>query len=93
MRRLKNKIKIEPLSEALFRELLQRVAVEKGVPCKREMEDFIVAECLRRSPDGLRACYPVDLMTIIAGMAKFEERAPILEKTELEQALKMYFVH
>ncbi|HWZ29693.1 MAG TPA: hypothetical protein VNX18_00060 [Bryobacteraceae bacterium] len=93
MRRLKNKIKIEPLSEALFRELLQRVAVEKGVPCKPAMEDFIVAECLRRSPDGLRACFPVDLMTIIAGMAKFEERAPILEKTELEQALKMYFVH
>src|SRR5579862_5272917 len=35
MRRLKNKIRIEPLSEDLFRELLRRVCDEKQVPYTR----------------------------------------------------------
>ncbi len=93
MRRLKNKIKIEPLEDDLFRELLRRVSAEKGIPCSPEMENLIVDECRRRSPDGLRACFPVDLMGIIAGMAKFEQRNPVLERAEAERALKLYFVH
>jgi predicted ATPase with chaperone activity len=93
MRRLKNKIKIEPLQEDLFRHLLRRVAAQKGVPCRPEMEDLIIEECKRHSADGLRACFPRDLMNIIEGIAKFEERAPSLERAEVEQALKLYFVH
>ena len=93
MRRLKNKIKVEPLDGNLFRELLRRMAAEKGIPCSPEMEDFIVEECSRHSPDGLRACFPVDLMAIVAGISKFEQRAPVLEKSEVEQALNLYFVH
>jgi len=93
MRRLKNKIKIEPLEDDLFRELLRRVSAEKGIPCSPEMENLIVDECRRRSPDGLRACFPVDLMGIIAGMAKFEQRNPVLKRAEAERALKLYFVH
>ena len=93
MRRLKNKIKIEPMGDELFRELLRRVSGEKGIPCSVEMEDLIVNECRRRSPDGLRACFPVDLMGIVAGTAKFERREPVLRRAEVEQALKLYFVH
>jgi len=43
LRRLKNKIKIAPLSEELFRSLLTRVCQEKGVRCGPEMEDHITA--------------------------------------------------
>jgi predicted ATPase with chaperone activity len=93
MRRLKNKIKIEPLDQNLFRELLRRVSAEKGVPCSPQMEDYIVEECSRHSPDGLRACFPVDLMAIIAGISRFEQRAPVLEKADVEQALNLYFLH
>src|SRR5260370_23251097 len=93
MRRLKNKIKIEPLEDDLFRELLRRVSSEKGIPCSPEMEDLIVDECRRRSPDGLRACFPVDLLGIIAWMAKFEQHNPVLKRAEAELPLKLYFVH
>jgi hypothetical protein len=93
MRRLKNKIKVEPLDGNLFRELLRRMASEKGIPCSPEMEDFIVEECSRHSPEGLRACFPIDLMAIVAGISKFEQRAPVLERAAVEQALKLYFVH
>jgi predicted ATPase with chaperone activity len=93
MRRLKNKIKIESLDEDLFRELLRRVASQKGLPCSREAEDLIVAECRRHSAEGLRACLPADLLAIVVGRAKFAERSPALEPADVEQALKLYFVH
>ncbi len=93
MRRLKNKIKIESLDEGLFRELLQRVSAQKSIPCSPQVEDFVVEECKRHSSDGLRACFPADLMAIVAGLAKFEERTPLLQPADVEQALNLYFVH
>jgi hypothetical protein len=93
MRRLKNKIKIEPLSAELFRDLLRRVCEEEELPITRSMEDYIRGECLKHSSEGLRACFPTDLMKIIRGIAAFEKRTPTLEKRDVDEALKVYFVH
>ena len=93
MRRLKNKIKIEPLSRELFTELLRRICEEQELPCTAEMEDYVVRECLKQSPEGLRACFPTDLMKIIRGIAAFERRTPSLDKGDVDEALKVYFVH
>jgi hypothetical protein len=91
MRRLKNKIKIAGLSEDLFRDLLARVCQGKGVPCSVEMEEHITQEFLSHAPDGLRACYPGDLITIICGTAAFEQRAPALSNGHIDRALQVYF--
>lgn len=93
MRRLKNKIKIEPLSPDLFIQLLRRVCQEERLPCKPEMEDYISRECLKQSPEGLRACFPRDLMKIIRGIATFEKRTPSLSKDDVDKAVRVYFVH
>ena len=93
LRRLKNKIKIEPLSPELFRDLLRRVCQEEEVPCTPAMEDYIRGECLKHSPEGLRACFPSDLIKIIRGIAAFEKRTPTLEKRDVDEALKVYFAH
>jgi hypothetical protein len=93
MRRLKNKIKIAGLSEDLFRDLLARVCQEKGVPCTAEMEEHIMQECLGHAPDGLRACYPGDIISIICGTAAFEQRAPVLTAGHIDRALQIYFGH
>src|SRR5579862_2219929 len=57
MRRLKNKIKIEPLSPDLFHVLLRRVCEDQQLPCNPEMEDYVSRECLKQSPEGLRAFF------------------------------------
>lgn len=93
MRRLKNKIKIDPLSPDLFRELLQRVCTAKQLPCVREMQDYIIAECLKHCQDGLRACFPADLIGIICGIAAFEKRPARLEISDIDNAMRVYFVH
>ena len=93
MRRLKNKIKIEPLDPGLFRDLLRRVCEQEELPCTREMEEYIRIECLKHSSEGQRACFPIDLMKIIRGIAAFEKRTPTLEKRDVDEALLVYFVH
>ena len=93
MRRLKNKIKIEPLSQDLFVQLLRRVCMDEQLPCGPEMEDYVARECLKHSPEGLRACFPTDLMKIIRGISAFERRAPSLNKNDVDEAMRVYFVH
>jgi predicted ATPase with chaperone activity len=93
MRRLKNKIKIDPLGEDLFLRLLQRVCTEKHVPYNSEVGEYITAQCHKHSPEGLRGCFPEDLVNIIGGMAAFDHRAPTLEKRDVDEALQVYFAH
>jgi predicted ATPase with chaperone activity len=93
LRRLKNKIKVEPLGDDLFRELLRRVLKEKSLECTPDMAEYIRSECSERSPDGLRACYPADLATSICGIAAFEQRAPTLDQDHVDRALNLYFAH
>jgi predicted ATPase with chaperone activity len=93
MRRLKNKIKVEPLSPDLFRLLLQRVATQYGLPCNVDIEDYISARCREQSPEGLRACFAGDLIRIVCGIARYENRPPSLDKQDIDNALKVYFAH
>jgi predicted ATPase with chaperone activity len=92
MRRLKNKIKIEPLREDLFMELLRRVCRENQVECPPEMEEYLTAECLKHSPNALRACFPRDLMAIVRGIADFEHRKPSFDRRSIDEAMRVYFV-
>ena len=91
LRRLKNKIKIDVMSEELFRILLQRVCKQKQVACSQEMEDYVTAGCMRYSHEGLRACFPLDVVNILKGIAQFEQHEPRIAKAEVDRALRVYF--
>ena len=56
------------------------------------MDDYMLRECMRHS-GVLRACYPRDLVEILRGTAAFEQRHPYFGQADLDQALKVYFVH
>jgi hypothetical protein len=91
MRRLKNKIKIDPLDDDLFKELFRRVCQVQELPCNPEMEEYFRQQCSKYSPDGLRACFPADIANITRGIAAFEQRAPTLSRDDINRALKSYF--
>lgn len=93
MRRLRNKIKVDPLTDDLFHELVRRVCAAKQIDSSEAMIDYVTAECLKHSDDGLRACFPKDLVTIICGIAAFEKRQPTFDKRDIDNAIKVYFVH
>ena len=95
MRRLKNKIKIEPLSPDFFVELLRRVCKDEKLPCSPRMKNYVSRECLKQSPEGLPSeCFPTDLIKdTIRGIATFEKRTPSLNKDDVDKAVRVYFVH
>jgi hypothetical protein len=91
MRRLKNKIKIEVMSQELFRELFRRVCYERKFPYTSEAADYVVRQLQRFSPGGLRACFPSDIVTVLQGIASFEQREPQLSQEDIDQAMRLYF--
>jgi len=93
MRRLKNKIKIDPLSVDLFKSLVQRVFQKKGITCTVETEEYVAQQCAKFCPEGLRACFPGDIADIVWGTAIFEQREPTLSRDDIDRALNVYFGH
>lgn len=93
LRRLKNKIKVEPMSPDLFRELIRRACRRKSLPLAYDVEDYLVEACGRRTGGQLRACYPSDLIEIVCGRAAFENYAPKLGPDDVDYALDLYFTH
>jgi hypothetical protein len=93
LRRLRNKIKIDGFTPELFRELFRKVCRERNLTAEPDVEDHFLQECARRSPSGLRACYPHDILGIVCGMARFQQRTAVLDKSEIDAAMNVYFVH
>jgi len=93
MRRLKNKIKMEAMEPALFDELVRRVCRQKGLWIEPGAEQYLREACANHSSTGLRACYPEDIASAIVGMATFEQRTPKLDKSSIDAAIRVYFVH
>jgi MoxR-like ATPase len=93
MRRLKNKIRIDPLSVELFKTLVRNVFQRERVACTAETEEYIARECAKYCPEGLRACFPRDLAEIVCGTAAFEQRQPVLSREDVDRAMAVYFGH
>ncbi len=91
MRRIKNKIKIDTVAPEVFVRIFRQQCKQHGVDCSKEMEEYACRRCAESSPKGLRACFPRDLLDIVCGAAAFDQRAARLERTDLDDAMKLYF--
>jgi hypothetical protein len=49
--------------------------------------------CAEHATTGLRACYPEDIASAVCGMAAFEQRAAKMDKSSIDSAIRVYFVH
>lgn len=93
IRRLKNKIKIDAINPDAFIKIMQRVCRDKDVECRLEMAAYTLNQCEKHALDGLRACFPRDIVGILCGVAAFEQRTPTLDEQNIDRALRLYFVH
>jgi predicted ATPase with chaperone activity len=91
IRRIKNKVRIETVAPAVFTEILRRVCEEKGIQMSWENAEYTCQKCTERALNGLRACFPRDLVDILCGVAAFEQRAPTLDRADVDNAMKIYF--
>jgi hypothetical protein len=90
LRRIPNKIYVDPVSTPCFHEILGRVLSARSLSCDAPTADYLVGICLRHG-DGLKACYPADLCDILIWRSQYEGRAPQVSPGELDRAAELYF--
>jgi hypothetical protein len=91
LRRIHNKILIEPVEPWAFDQIFHRVAQSKGLHPDADSAEYLRKLCLREGRTQLRACYPSDIASIMLSIARYEGRPPMMSKSDLERASNLYF--
>jgi hypothetical protein len=91
LRRIQNKVFVEPVDVPTFNEIWRRVAIMKKLPYDPEIVDYVRSLVLSDGRSELRACYPLDLCNIILSISDYEKRTPQMSKDDLQRAVNLYF--
>lgn len=91
LRRIQNKIEIEPVQPEVFDMIFQRLMTVKNVPAEYDSAEYLRKLCLSNGRTQLRACYPLDILNIIQSISQYENRALNVCKPDIERAVDLYF--
>ncbi len=91
LRRIHNKIYVEAVNQTTFDQIFDRVVNARRVPYEPDSAEYLRKICLREGRTELRACYPVDLLNILASIGRYENRPVTMNKSDLERAAALYF--
>jgi hypothetical protein len=91
LRRIQNKILIEPVSQQVFDQIFQRVMASRNVVFDYDSADYLRRLCLTGGRTELRACYPLDILNIIYSISQYENRQPQITREDLDRAVELYF--
>ncbi len=91
LRRIQNKILVEPVDPEGFDEILRRVAAARNIPMEPDSAAYLRELCLRDGRTELRACYPNDICNILVSISRYENVPPRMTKANLERAAALYF--
>ena len=90
LRRIHNKIYIEPTSVECFQEILTRVMMARRLTCDADAAAHVTELCLQHG-GTLKACYPADLCDILLWRSQYEGRPARVTRDELDRAAELYF--
>jgi predicted ATPase with chaperone activity len=91
LRRIHNKILIEPVDASCFDQIFQRVVSGKRLPSDPNAAEHLRALCNAHGSPELRACYPMDISNIIQSIAEYEKRPARMSREDMERAVDLYF--
>jgi hypothetical protein len=91
LRRIHNKILIEPVDAQTFDQIFQRVVAARRVPTEPDSSEYLRKLCLRDGRTELRACYPLDICNILLSISQYETRPVQMTKPDVERAVELYF--
>jgi hypothetical protein len=91
LRRIHNKIYVEAVDDYSFDQIFNRVVKAKNIQAEPDSAEYLRKLCLREGRTELRACYPADICNILQSIGRYEGRAAIMTKSELERATALYF--
>src|SRR6266550_2831239 len=91
LRRIHNKIYIEPVHQHTFDEIFRRVASTRNVTLEPDSCENLRKLCQSDGRTELRACYPLDIVNILTSIGRYEKRVVTVTKDDLHRAAGMYF--
>ncbi len=91
LRRLQNKVYIDPVEPPLFDEIFRRVSSARNIACEPDTAEYLRKLCQKEGTGELRACFPADICNILVAIANYESQPPRAMKPDLERAVKLYF--
>jgi hypothetical protein len=91
LRRIPNKILIEPVDADTFDTILHLTVAALGMEFEEGGEVVLREMCLRHSPD-LRPCFPRDICQAIRAIAIYENQRGMVTREEIERAATGYFL-
>jgi energy-coupling factor transporter ATP-binding protein EcfA2 len=91
LRRLGCKMYVGPLSPSDYRVLYQRFCDEFGVESDDTAFGYLVEHLHRTTRRPLLACYPRDLLGLVAAHASYREERPVATPETLQRAWNSYF--
>jgi predicted ATPase with chaperone activity len=91
LRRIQNKIHVEPVSPELFDRIAMRIIETKRIPYETGYIEHLRELCIRGGNGTLRACYPMDIYKIVVAISEYEARPVYLTKANANRAVDLYF--
>lgn len=91
LRRIHNKILVEPVSDEVFDQIYHRVVASRNIPSEADSAGFLRGLCRKQGTGELRACYPYDILKIIMSISRYENRQINMNKPDIERAVQLYF--
>jgi hypothetical protein len=91
LRRLGHKIHVEALSPADYRRIFEGACASEGVPFDTAAFDTLLADYHAPSGRPLLACYPRDLLHLVASRSAYLGVTPALTPELIEWAWHAYF--
>lgn len=91
LRRIQNKIYVEPVGPNVFDQIFNRIVKNKNLKSGPDSPKFLRKLCTEFTGRELRACYPADIITIIEAISAYEEVPIVINSANLTRAADIYF--
>jgi hypothetical protein len=91
LRRIQNKIYMEPVQAEVFDDIFRRLLADRNLTIDDATVPLLRDICLRLGSGDLRACYPVDILNILDSISIYEEHPITITNASLERAISNYF--
>jgi hypothetical protein len=91
LRRIQNKIFVEPVGPLVFDRIFERIVKTRGLQCEPESSALLQQLCAEFTGREMRACYPADIIDIIEAICAYEEAPVEISEVNLRRALNIYF--
>ena len=91
LRRIPNKIYVDPVDPEIFDMIFKRIAGEKNLSCEPESAKCLRELCQNAGCGELRACQPKDILDILIAISAYEGRSPTVSPQDIERAGTLYF--